>query len=295
MKVACVQINSGDDVQANLARVDAFLKQASEQSVQLVLLPENFAQMPASSNNRHIEVWQPAQADEHAPVQQYIQAAAKRYNLTIVAGSLPILPVESSPSQVLNRPFARSFVVDPNEGLLAHYDKLHLFDVDTGEARYCESDDFCAGSLEQLSGQPPSNLVKLGDENQSLMLGLSICYDLRFPELYREMLNQGAQVFTIPAAFTYETGERHWQVLLQARAIENQSYILAAGQCGAQQTSSTATRKTWGHSMVVAPNGDIIASLKHEEGLLIADIDLIQQKSIRERFPVLNHQRLREQ
>ncbi len=291
-RVACVQINARNDVQANLDAVTKQLERAAEAQVDLVLLPENFAQMANSAGSRHCELWQPEQPDSSVPVQRFLKSAAAQYSLMIVAGSMPIKPHTDAA-----QPFSRCIVVDERGQFIAHYDKLHLFDVNTEQAQYRESDDFAAGALAQVDAEPPSNVLRVSTGTDGYKLGLTICYDLRFPELFRRMLNAGAQVFTIPAAFTYETGRRHWQILLQARAIENQSYVIAAGQCGEHPTTASLQgkappRRTWGHSMVIAPSGDIIASLGHDEDLLIADIDLTQQQIGITQFPAIHHQRL---
>ena len=244
--------------------------------------------MPLSANERHSELWLPEHPEAEAPIQRFLSEAASRHKLTIIAGSVPIKRrVEQT------KPFARCIVVSADGTTAAHYDKLHLFDVNTGHLTYRESDDFKRGSLDQIVSTPAESLFNVQVDDVSCLFGLTICYDLRFPEMYRHLLKDGARVYTVPAAFTYETGERHWQVLLQARAIENQCYVIAAAQCGEHKTKNSGRpRRTWGHSMVIDPSGAIIASLKHGEGLLIADIDLTKQEITRQIFPVIDHRRL---
>jgi len=288
MRVACVQLNSSSDVRRNLALVDRQLELAHSANVDVVLLPENFAQMPVSSDERHSELWLPSHPEKEAPVQRFLSDAAARHKLTIIAGSVPI---KLRPEQ--SKPFARCIVINADGMIAARYDKLHLFDVSTGHLTYRESDDFQIGSLEQMVSTPAQNVVNVQTADVSCLFGLTICYDLRFPEMYRQLLSEGVRVFIVPAAFTYETGRQHWQVLLQARAIENQCYVIAAGQCGEHGSkNSQRPRRTWGHSMVIDPNGEIIASLKHGEDLLIADIDLTKQEITRQIFPVIDHRRL---
>ena len=303
VQVACIQINSGPNVSENLAKIESFLVQAAESNAQLVLLPENFAQMPNAAKQRHIEPWLASDADAaQAPVQEFIWRMAQQLRLTLIAGSLAVQVEPDS------KPMARCFVVDHNGELIGLYDKIHLFDVDTGsgdeQIRYCESDDFCAGSTDQLSKQlskqlsnhQPSSIVDCsrGAHDIPINLGLSICYDVRFPEWYRSLQRAGAHMMSVPAAFTYETGKEHWQVLLRARAIENQCFVIAAGQCGehAQASDPDKPRKTWGHSMIIDPWGKVMASLQGEEGLLISKIDLTSRDKIIARFPAVEHRRL---
>jgi nitrilase len=288
IRVACVQINSGHNVLKNLATIDQQLQQASAAKVDVVLLPENFSQMPKSANQRHSELWQADKPDDSSPVQLFLIEAARRYKLMVIGGSVPIRTKTAN-----SKPFSRCIAIDSTGSVVAYYDKLHLFDVDTGSFKYRESDDFTAGPLTQLQTNTPSNLVRLDTDQASCVFGLTICYDLRFPEMFRRLLNVGAKVITVPAAFTFETGSKHWQILLQARAIENQCYILAAGQCGEHPNDkSTKPRRTWGHSMVIDPSGTIIASLEHQQALLIADIDLTKQQYAIDQFPAVQHQRM---
>ena len=292
IRAACVQINSTADVVANLLKLEGFFEQAQAAGAELVVLPENFAQMPGSSKERHVEQWRADRAGDDAPVQQFIWRAAKHYQLTIVAGSLAVSAHHHK------KALARCFVVDPQGQLIGQYDKIHLFDVDTGvgdeRIRYSESDDFEPGALNQVTQGLVGAMTNLSRDDVEIKLGLSICYDVRFPEWYRQLQSAGAQLLSVPAAFTFETGKVHWEVLLRARAIENQCFVLAAGQCGThpQASSPKKPRQTWGHSMIIDPWGRILASLEHAEGLLIADLDLISRDSIIARFPAVNHRRV---
>lgn len=264
---------SGPTVLRNLSVVEAAIEQAPELDV--LLLPENFAQMPASRRALHVE------NEGGGLVQETLSELAGRYQIHIVAGSLAVRPNKDS------KPFARCLVYGAGGEEVAHYDKLHLFDVDTGSdknQRYRESETYQAGALSQAQPSP----VSLNIDQTPLLLGLTICYDLRFPELYRALAANGAQLISVPSAFTFETGQAHWEALLRARAIENQVFIAAPAQSGRHANG----RQTWGHSMIIDPWGDIIVQQKMDEGLVFADIDLTQIESLKARFPVDQHSRL---
>lgn len=269
IRVACVQMNSSAKLELNLQFVEQQLVEADKQQVKIVLLPENFAQMPARAKDQHVEYI------NQGEVQMFLGEQAARYGIYLLAGSLPVREKRQ------DKYFARSLVFDPHGQTIGSYDKIHLFDVDlsNGES-YHESSNYNAGE------NSPQNTSVLSVSNARF--GLTICYDLRFPELYRRLTHQGAQIITVPAAFTYATGEAHWQTLLRARAIENQVYIMAAAQVGKHANG----RRTWGHSMIIDPWGTVIAELPAKTGLLVAEIDLARQKQIRTDFPVLQHRHL---
>ena len=288
IRVACVQLNSGPKVDENLAVISSFLEVAAERRAEVVLLPENCAQMPRSRTDRHIDCFPPSPTS--APVTEFLLASARKFGLTIIAGSVAVSDAAASS----NLPFARTLVISP-AGLQASYNKVHLFDVETEvdgkSVRYRESNDYVFGAPSQLTSAAPTNLWR--PAGYALKFGLSICYDLRFPEFYRRLSQCGATVFTAPAAFTYETGELHWETLLRARAIENQAFVMAAAQCGNHPTrAADAPRRTWGHSMIVDPQGRVLAQSEHEPDLIIADLDLTFQHNLRQRFPVLTHPKL---
>jgi predicted amidohydrolase len=170
---------------------------------------------------------------------------------------------------------------------MGQYDKIHLFDVDTtedGSGRYRESDTYQKGRVSEDSLSP----IPLTNASFTLLLGLTICYDLRFPEFYRALAGNGAQLICVPSAFTFETGQAHWEPLLRARAIENQVFIAAAAQQGEHENG----RRTWGHSMIIDPWGNILTEKKSGQGLVFAEIDLTQIKTLQARFPVHRHKRL---
>lgn len=266
-------MNSGPDVAENLAFITARLR--AESNLDLLVLPENAVQMPATRNQQYVE------SASGGEVQNTLSQLAVDTHTAILLGSLAI-QTESN-----QKPFARSLLFD-SQGRSCHaYDKLHLFDVDTGSGmrgQYRESDSYQPGRLTEAQISPKP--LRIGD--LTVQLGLSICYDLRFPEMYRSLVQRGAQIVCVPAAFTHETGKAHWATLLRARAIENQVYVLAAAQHGTHANG----RQTWGHSMIIDPWGEVIAQQNAGQGLVSATLDLTKIESLKERFPVHQHRRL---
>ncbi len=273
-------MNSSADVADNLSFIERSL--AGAQPIDLLVLPENFAQMPANRRQQYSE------RAGQGEVQDFLQQLTLTHSFTVVAGSLPIKEAEN------DKPYARCLIVKGGK-VIHQYDKLHLFDVDTsveskpGSAaskrqRYRESDTYQFGV--QSEKIAPAH-IQIG--SNSVILGPSICYDLRFPELYRSYAVQGADIVTVPSAFTYETGKLHWDCLLRARAIENQAFVLAAGQVGQHANG----RQTWGHSMMIDPLGAVLAQHPTKTGLLYADLDLHLRAELIRTFPVLSHRRLR--
>lgn len=269
MRVACVQMCSGGDVQHNLAVVATLLEQAAAQGVALALLPEMFALLHPGDDRKN----QFAQEQAEQVVLPFLSERARHYGMIIVGGSL-LLPGE-------NGYLRNSCPVFSKRGeRLALYDKIHLFDCDLPDRSYHES-------ARIQPGKQPC-LVDL----DGWRLGLSICYDLRFPELYRHYAARGAQLLTVPSAFTVPTGQAHWELLLRARAVENQAYVLAAAQFGRHPGG----RETYGHSLIVDPWGLILAqahnTLPDTGELVVADIDLARVEGIRRQLPALEHRRL---
>lgn len=267
-RVALIQMVSGADFAQNLSCALRLMQDAAAQGAQLLLLPENFALLDSGNLRRF------AETEVEAVVQQ-LCAFAARHGVWIVAGSLPL--VRDEQGSVLDAPRVRSscLVIDALGAICARYDKIHLFDVDVGDAqgRYCES-DYVAGGRQLRVIDTPVGCV-----------GLSICYDLRFAEQYQRLTEMGADLIVVPSAFTYVTGAAHWEVLLRARAIENQVYILGANQGGVHSES----RRTWGHSMVVDPWGEVVAGCGEGEAVVLADIDLERLQDLRRRMPVQQH------
>lgn len=264
-KVAVAQMLSGEDLAANLRQAENLIVDAAKAGVKLLVLPENFALLDSAAliSLAKQEAVQPS-------IEPLLTSLAQQHNIWIIAGSLPVL------SPVPERVYARCVVFSPEQGKVASYDKIHLFDVDVADSHgaYRESDFMAPGECLTVAETPFGNI------------GLSICYDLRFPEQYQKLRELGADIIVVPAAFTYTTGKAHWEVLLRARAIETQCYILAPNQGG----KHTPNRASWGHSMVVDPWGDIIA-VKEEDGpgLVFAELDLAALQKRRKNMPIMQH------
>lgn len=266
-RIAALQMTSSHSVAENLKTVETWVGTASERGVNCVLLPENFAFMGKVETDK-IAI---AESFGTGPIQSFLSQVAKKCNLWLIGGTLPIRCDD------LQRVTATTLVFNPEGQCVARYDKIHLFDVEI---------DHTEAHLESRSVYPGKEVVNL--TTPFAKLGLTVCYDLRFPELYRTLFNQGVEVFMVPSAFTQKTGEAHWEILLRARAIENFCYVVAANQSGVH----TNGRTTFGHSMIVDPWGKVLDILPSGEGLVMADIDLSYLKDIRRRFPVMAHQRL---
>lgn len=263
-------MNSGAELSANLASAQRLLAQAAAQGAVLAVLPENFAFMGARETDKLA-----VSETLGGPIQQFLAAQARELGMMVVGGTLPL--ASPAPEKV----FAASFCVSAQGEVLAHYDKIHLFDVDVQRdgkiENYRESRSIAAGI-------PRAVLA----DAASARIGLSVCYDLRFPELYRQLSAAGAQILTVPSAFTEKTGEAHWEVLLRARAIENQCFVIAPNQSG----THPGGRRTWGHSMIVDPWGCVLAVQAEGEGVILAELDLAAQTQIRADMPCLQHRRL---
>ena len=268
-KISAIQIASGPQIKANLMEVSRLIREAANQGAGMVVLPECFALM-AMEDSENIKI---AEEYGHGQIQDSIRQCAIDNNIWIVAGSVPIKPNGSErPEKV----FSASLMFNAQGEIVARYNKIHLFDVDLdGEEAYRESDIFEAGKDVVVVDTPFGRI------------GLSICYDLRFPMLYRKMVKQGAEIFLIPAAFTHTTGEIHWQSLITARAIENQCYVIAPAQGGYHVNG----RHTYGHSMTVDYLGQIHSSCQTGTGIVSIDIDLDAQQKLRNSFPVLKHEK----
>ena len=264
-RVACIQMNSVDQVSSNLLRAEALLQQAAGKGAKLALLPENFAFMGANDAAKRRVV----ESEEDSHVLDFLGKQAAGLGMSIVGGS--VLLKDASGERLRNT----SVVFSASGERLAAYDKIHLFDADLDGESYRESDLI-------RPGDAPGKVNAAGWE-----IGLSVCYDLRFPELYRYYSANGCEMLTIPSAFTVPTGRAHWETLLRARAIENQCYVLAAGQWGVHPGG----RRTWGHSMIVDPWGEVMALQEEGEGVVFADLSRRHLQSIRRQFPVLQHRR----
>jgi nitrilase len=263
-------MNSGADVAANLAAAGELLAQAAGQGAVLAVLPENFAFIGA----RDTDKLSYAEDEGSGPIQDFVRETARRLGLWIVAGTLP-LKVPAQPDKV----FAANLVVSAAGEIVARYDKIHLFDVNVGTERYRESATIAPGALRPMVLDTPAG-----------RLGLSVCYDLRFPELYRALAADGAQILSVPSAFTQRTGEAHWETLLRARAIENLCYVIAPNQ----SEQHPGGRRTYGHSLIAGPWGDVLARLPSGPGVITAHLSPARLSELRQTFPVLAHQRLRQ-
>ncbi len=268
MRVAAIQMNSGADVSANLKLVDELLSGAAADGCQLAVLPENFALMPAKARDKAAIAERPGEG----PIQDFLATAAKRLKLWIVAGSMPLESPEAE------RVFGACPVFDADGVLLGCYRKIHLFDVKLPDADEAYQESY--------SMYPGHELVAV--DTPIGKIGLTICYDVRFPELFRGHVDDGATVFTVPAAFTTTTGEAHWHTLLRARAIENLAYVIAAGQFGVHPDG----RSTYGHSLICDPWGIVLAEQAHGNGFVAADIDPDLPAKLRSEFPALANRRL---
>lgn len=262
---AVIQMTSGERVADNLATAGRLLEQAREGGAALALLPENFALMPLHDAARRAV----AEDEGRGPIQEFLAATAARLGLWIVAGTLPLKRQGDS------RPAAACLVYDGDGRCVARYDKIHLFDVDLPgrDERYRESDHFSPGRELVVVDSPVGRI------------GLAVCYDLRFPELFRRLLEAGAEVFTVPSAFTAPTGRAHWEVLLRARAVENLAFVLAAAQTGLHANG----RETYGDSLVVDGWGRVLARRPRGEGVVLAVLDREAQAATRVSFPCLQN------
>jgi nitrilase len=265
MQVAALQMTSGADVPANLEQARISLEEAARLGAQLAVLPENFAFMGlADADKRAV-----AEAEGSGPIQDFLSRTASRLQLWIVAGTIPL---RAGPD---GRVAAASVVYRSDGTPAARYDKIHLFDVDIPARKesYRESANVAPGSRPQVVDTPAGRL------------GLSVCYDVRFPELFRALSAAGAQILSVPSAFTAPTGRAHWETLLRARAIENLCYVVAPAQSGFHANG----RETYGDSMIVDYWGRILRRLPRGIGCVVAELDLAAQAEVRESFPALRH------
>jgi deaminated glutathione amidase len=264
VKVAAVQMVSTPVVEENFAAARRLVAQAAAHGAQLVLLPEYWSIMGMREADKVAHAEQPGSG----PIQQFMAELAREHGIWLIGGTLPLVAPEEG--KVLNT----TLVYDPNGERVSRYDKIHLFSFVKGDESYDEARTIVHGT-EVSTFEAPFGRV-----------GLSVCYDLRFPELYRAMGD--CALIVMPAAFTYTTGKAHWEILLRARAIENQCYVLAAAQGGKHPNG----RRTWGHSMLIDPWGEIKALLPEGEGVVIGAIEPHHLHGVRESLPALKHRKL---
>lgn len=266
MKIAALQTVSTPDVDRNLDAAARLIAQAAGEGAELAALPEYFCLMGRRDADKLLH----AEAPGSGPIQSFLSAQAKAHGLWLIGGTLPLHA--GVPDHVRNA----CCVYAPDGTLAARYDKIHLFHYDNGRERYDESRVLEAGS----------ETVAL--QAGALRVGLSVCYDLRFPELYRALCKPPCDVLSVPSAFTYTTGRAHWELLLRARAVENQCYVLAPAQGGQHENG----RRTWGHSMIVDPWGELIAVRPEGEGVVLAEVEVRRLAAVRQQLPALGHRRL---
>lgn len=270
--VAAVQLCSGKELDANLAETERQLRKVASAGARLAVLPENFAVFDAGQYRQV--------AAQLPDILAWLGALARELDLWVVAGTLPVATRPDGAPVPDGRVRTACHVISAAGVVAARYDKIHLFDVEVGDAQ---------GSYRESATFEPGDAVVCVDTPVG-RVGLSICYDLRFPELYRALREEGAELLVVPAAFTAVTGEAHWQTLLRARAIENQCYVIGAAQGGRHGPS----RVTWGHSQVIDPWGSVLASCGGDgPGLATAPRDADAQARLRQRMPVATHRRLR--
>ena len=268
--VAALQMTSGGNLETNLAQAEGLIEQAVEQGAELLVLPEYFAYHGCG------DVVAIAHQEQFStgPARQFLAEQASRHKVWIVGGTIP---VATSVTPDNKKAAASCFVVNGDGVEVACYQKIHLFDVQVDDAHgsYRESDDYCHGNQPVVVDTPFGKL------------GLTVCYDLRFPELYRYLASQGAEIIAVPSAFTTKTGEAHWQLLLRARAVENLSYVVGANMGDRFHPQ----RPTWGGSAIVDPWGTIQSEMNEGSGVISADIDLNYLKKLRQKMPVSEHRR----
>jgi deaminated glutathione amidase len=268
LRIASIQMVSTPELQENLNTAARLIKVAAEEGAQLAVLPEYFCLMGLKDTDKV----RARESYGNGPIQEQLSAIAKDNGIYLVAGTIPLEAAD--PQKVLNT----TLVFNPHGETIARYDKIHLFGFQTETERYQESETIEAGN------EP--GILKIAIGAQEWIFGLSICYDLRFPELYRALGQVDCHI--IPAAFTYTTGKDHWEILLRARAIENQCYVLASAQGGTHLNQ----RRTWGHSMLIDPWGDIFANLPEGEGFISGVLCKDKLNEVRSKLPALTHRKL---
>ncbi|MES0327451.1 MAG: carbon-nitrogen hydrolase family protein [Gammaproteobacteria bacterium] len=267
-KVAAIQMASGPNVQANLDEAKKFINIAVQQGAELIVLPENFAIMGMT------EMDKVAVAEQYGQgmIQDFLSSQASNHDVWLVAGTIPIQSTEK------NKVYSTCLLFNDSGDVVSRYDKIHLFDVTLEESdeSYTESETTTSGDELIVADTPFGRL------------GLAICYDLRFPEMFRAMADAGVDIFVLPSAFTSLTGKAHWETLIRARAIENLSYMVAAAQGGYHVNG----RETHGDSMIVDPWGAVLNRLPHGTGVVVSEIDISKLQKTRQLFPALEHRRL---
>jgi deaminated glutathione amidase len=276
VKVATIQMVSGSDVRANLEQARRLLSEAAQGGAELAVLPEYFCLL----GQRDADKLAIQEVDGSGPLQQFLSDSARELGLWIVGGTVPLTvrPDEVAGADVPNRVFNSTLVYNPQGQCVARYDKIHLFRFDNGQESYDESRVLAPGHEPVLFDLPSR-------DGHRWRIGLSICYDLRFPELYRAYARAGADVLLVPSAFTYTTGKAHWEVLLRARAIENLAFVAAAAQGGVHDNG----RRTWGQSLLIDPWGEVLAERAENAGWVAAEFSSERLTACRASLPALAH------
>ncbi len=271
MKVATIQMVSGADVGANMKSAGELLAHAATAGAELAILPEYFCLIGQSD----VDKLRIQESDGAGPLQDFLSAAAREHGMWVVGGTIPIRPKQEA---FKNRVFNTSLAYGPRGERVARYDKIHLFRFDNGRERYDESEVLCPGDQPVMFDLPSK-------DGHVWRVGMSVCYDLRFPELYRRYADDGADLLLAPSAFTYTTGKDHWSLLLRARAVENLAFMAAAAQGGRHDTG----RRTWGHAMLLDPWGEVLAVQEEGAGIAVAELSQERLLECRKRLPALDH------
>lgn len=275
MKVAAIQMVSTTSVQANVAQAYALLREAAAAGAELAVLPEYFCLMGHHDSDKQAI----AEPFGNGALQQFLAETAQELGLWLVGATIPLAPDPGpTPAGAAARVFNSALVFTPDGTCVARYDKIHLFRFDNGLEHYDESCVLQAGSQ-------PTHFDLDSRDGQRWRIGLSVCYDLRFAELYRAYANAGTHLLLVPSAFTYTTGQDHWEVLLRARAIENLAFVLAPAQGGRHDNQ----RHTWGHAMAIDPWGKVLAQRDQGAGVVLAELDFALLQACRSRLPALQH------
>lgn len=272
-KIAAIQMAAGTNVSANLIEVSRQILSAVQAGAKLIVLPENFSCMVLEDSDQISN----AETDGAGPIQEFLAEQARKNKVWIIAGTIP-LHLQSKHPDYGKKTYTSCLVYNDSGERVSRYDKVHLFDVylDATKETYKESETIVAGN-EAVVVDTPFGKV-----------GLAICYDVRFPELFRQLIKLGVEIIVIPSAFTAITGKAHWEILLRARAVENLCYVVASAQGGYHVNG----RQTYGHSMIVDPWGTILDVLPHGSGFAIADVDINILNNIRQSFPALDNRKI---
>lgn len=267
-KVAAIQMNSLNHKGENIKKAEDLLSKAVNSGAKFILLPENFSFM---GDNEKDKLSVAESLDEGASI-NFLRCSAKKYKVWVAGGTIPLKT--GDPNKVTN-----TLLIFNDQGeKVGCYDKIHLFDVTISD-----NESYSESNVIKEGNKPVTVKTPLG------CLGLTICYDLRFPELYRKLTHMGAEIFLVPAAFTYATGNAHWEILLRARAIENQAYVIAAAQVG----DHPGGRRTFGHSMIIDPWGQVLSEVDKDDGMALAEIDITKVYEVRKKMPCLTQRRMK--